>query len=134
MIRILVGLLGAALVATAVLGWQVKAKNDRISVLSERNNRLNSVIDNLTLANQDLATQLKHTTERHQHTLTIAAQAEHEKRLIAADLDKTHADLRRALATERDWAETPMPGSVAAGVNSALDRLRNAGASRHHEL
>lgn len=128
------GLLGAALVATAVLGWQVKAKNDRISVLSERNNRLNSVIDNLTLANQDLATQLKHTTERHQHTLTIAAQAEHEKRLIAADLDKTHADLRRALATERDWAETPVPGSVAAGVNAALERLRDTRAGRDYEL
>ena len=134
MTRILAGLLLAMLVIAAALAWQVKTKTGRIALLSERNDRLNGLVDTLSRANHDLAAQVQDMAERHRLTLTLAAQAETDKRRIAAKLDKTHADLRKALAAERTWAETPAPGPVAAGVNAALERLRDSGASDHHEL
>ena len=134
MTRILIIILLVSLAITAMLGWQVKTKADRITLLSERNDRLNGLVGTLNSVNDDLAAQVQDMAERHQQTLTVAAQAEQDKRRIAAELDKTHADLRRALAAERDWAEAPVPVPVAKGVNAALERLRDTRAGRDYEL
>lgn len=134
MTRILVGILAAAAVTTMVMAWAIHHRGQQIDTLTERNARLSGLVDTLSRANHDLATQVRELNDRHQHTLTLVSQAESDKRRIAAELDRTHADLRRALAAEPEWADTPVPSPVAAGVNAALDRLLNSGAGDHHEL
>lgn len=132
--RTLTALLLASLAITAVLGWQVKTKADRITLLSERNDRLNGLVDTLNRANHDLAAQVQDMADRHRKTLTLAAQAEADKRRMAAELESRNADLRRALREQSDWATTPVPGPVAAGVNAAIDRVRNSRPGGHHEI
>lgn len=134
MTRILTAILLVSLAITAVLGWQAKTKADRIALLTERNDRLNGLVGTLTSVNDGLAAQVQDMAEQHQQTLTVAAQAEKDKRRIAAELDRTHADLRKALATESEWADTPVPVPVANGVNAALERLRDTRAGRDYEL
>lgn len=132
--RILTALLLASLAITAVLGWQVKTKADRIALLSERNDRLNGLVDMLNKANHQLATQLQDVADRHRRTLTLVSQAESDKRRMAAELESRNADLRRALRNQPDWAETPVPGPIADNVNVALDRLRDTASGGDYQL
>lgn len=122
-----------ALVAAA-LGWQVKAKADRIALLSERNDRLNGLVDTLNRANHDLANQVQDMADRHRRTLTLVSQAESDKRRMAAELESRNADLRRALRNQPDWAEAPVPVPIADSVNFALDRLRNTATSGDYQF
>lgn len=130
-------LAGVALALLGVVGlmaWQIKTQNESIGRLESEKTQLVRQLQDAARINANLSDEIGRMHERNQETLTLAAQAEQDKRRIAAELDKTHADLRRALAAERDWAEAPVPVPVAAGVNAALERLRDTRPSDHHEI
>jgi len=132
--KVLAGVALALLVVVGLMAWQIKTQNESIGRLESEKIQLVRQLQDAARINADLSDEIGRLQERNQETLRQMAGAEADKRRIAAELDKTHADLRRAIATESEWAETPVPDSVASGVNAALERLRDTRSGRDYEL
>lgn len=116
------------------MAWHIKAQGESIGRLEQEKTQLSIQLQDAARINADLSDQIGRMHERNQETLRQMADTEADKRRIAAELDKTHADLRKAISSNKGWAETPVPDSIAAGVNAALERLRNSRPSDHHEI
>lgn len=130
--KVLAGVALALLAVVGLMAWQIKTQNEAIGRLEQEKTQLSIQLQDAAWINADLSDEIGRLQERNQETLRQMAGTEADKRRIAAELDKTHADLRRALSSNKEWADTPVPDSIAAGVNAALERMRDTAAHRDY--
>lgn len=130
--KVLAGAVLALMVTAGLMAWHIKAQNESIGRLEHQKTQLSIQLQDAARINADLSDEIDRMRERNQETLKQMAATEADKRRLAAELDKRNADLRRALRDQPDWATTPVPGPIAAGVNAAVDRVRNTAAYRDY--
>lgn len=130
--KVLAGAVLALMVIAGLMAWHIKAQNESIGRLEQEKTQLSIQLQDVARINADLSDEIDRMHERNQETRRQMAATEADKRRIAAELDKRNADLRRALRDQPDWATTPVPGPVAAGVNAAIDRVRDTAAHRDY--
>lgn len=132
--KVLAGVVLALMVTAGLMAWHIKAQGESIGRLEQEKTQLSIQLQDAARINADLSDEIGRMHERNQETLRQMAGTEADKRRIAAELESRNADLRRALRDQPNWAETPVPGPVAAGVNVALDRLRNTAPGGDHQF
>lgn len=130
--KMLSGVALALLAVVALQAWKIQGQNESIGRLEQEKTQLSIQLQDAARINADLSDEIDRMHERNQETLRQMAATEADKRRLAAELDKRNADLRRALRDQPDWATTPVPGPVAAGVNAAIDRVRDTAAHRDY--
>lgn len=130
--KMLSGVALALLAVVALQAWKIQGQNESIGRLEQEKTQLSIQLQDAARINADLSDEIDRMHERNQETLRQMAATEADKRRLAAELDKRNADLRRALRDQPDWATTPVPGPIAAGVNSALGRVRDTASHRDY--
>lgn len=130
--KMLSGVALALLVAVVVMAWKIQDQGESIGRLEQEKTQLSIQLQDAARINADLSDEIDRMHERNQETLRQMAATEADKRRLAAELDKRDADLRRALHDQPDWATTPVPGPISAGVNAAIDRVRDTAAHRDY--
>lgn len=114
----------AALLATlAVLGWQWRSEIKINTHLIAENQSLRTQIDAAVTVNEALMDRLDEMVDEHNVLQRQIRESEQRKLLVDRENQRLRHEIEDGLRAAPEWASTPIPGTVAAGVRAAVDRL-----------